>query len=157
MDRNRLRVIVDAVGSVAIFASLVFVAWELHEVNLASRIAARDSITAGHLDFMGSLIDEDVLPMAVWKLEDDEDALTGFESFQIEIHHQRRWRHYERVYYMYRYGVLAEQEWSGFSTTLRITMTGSSNFDRTSRETLDLIETQLSEEFVNYVRSLAEP
>jgi hypothetical protein len=155
MNRMSRKEIADAVGLVAIVASLIFVAWELHEVGVASKIAARDSITAGHLEFMGALIDENVLPTALWKLESGRaDELTEFEAFQVGIHQQRRWRHYERVYYLYRLGVLTDQEWSGFRAAMYASMNEDHPFSETSRETFEQVKPILSEEFVAYVNSL---
>ena len=149
--------IAETVGLVAVVASLIFVAWELHEVGVASKIAARDSITAGHLEFMGALIDEEVLPTAIWKLYSDKaDELTEFEAFQIDIHHQRRWRHYERIYHLYRLGVLTDQEWSGFRAAIYDSMNVDHPFSLTSRETFEGLNTLLSEDFVKYVNSLFE-
>ena len=54
MNRENRKDILEVVGLVAIVASLIFVALEVREVNLATRIAARDAITQGHLEFMGS-------------------------------------------------------------------------------------------------------
>jgi hypothetical protein len=156
MSRMSRKDISDTVGLVAIVASLIFVAWELHEVGVASKIAARDSITAGHLEFMGALIDEEVLPTAIWKLISGKaDELTEFEAFQVEIHHHRRWRHYERVYYLYRLGVLTDQEWSGFRASIYSTMIEDDPFSLTSRETFEVLKPLLSEEFVRYVNSLS--
>ena len=155
MNRFSRKDIAEGVGLVAVVASLIFVAWELHEVGVASKIAARESVTAGHLEFMGSLIDEEVLPGAIWKLHSgEEDELSDYERFQVDIHHQRRWRHYERTYYLYELGVLNEQEWGGFRVTMQTSMTEDHPFSATSRETFDGLRPMLSEEFVNYVDSL---
>ena len=157
MDHEKRKILLEAIGSVAIVASLIFVAWELHEVNVASRIAARDSITAGHLEFMGAVIDEDVLPTAIWKMySNQEDDLSDFELFQIEIHHQRRWRHYERVYSLYRLGVLSDDEWAGFGTTMQLTMTSDEPFSTSSRESFENLRQFLSDEFVMYIDSFKE-
>lgn len=156
MKRMSRKDIADAVGLVAIVASLIFVAWELHQVGVASKISARDSITAGHLEFMGALIDEQVLPTAVWKLHSGNvDLLTEFEVYQVEIHHQRRWRHYERVYYYYRLGVLTDQEWGGFRAAIRDSMIQVDPFSLTSRETFEHLKPILSKEFVDYVNLLS--
>ena len=69
MNHEKRKNIIEAIGLLAIVVSLILVAWELRQVNVASKIAARDSITGGHLEFMNALIDENVLPMALWKLE----------------------------------------------------------------------------------------
>jgi hypothetical protein len=155
MNREKLKDIIDAVGMAAIVASLIFVALEVREANLASKIAARDSITQGHLDFMGALVDQNVLPTAVWKLFENRE-LTEFEKFQVDIHHQRRWRHYERVYYMYQYGVLTDQEWSGFRASLLETMNGDDPFVLSSRAAWQQQKFILSQEFVGYVDALVE-
>ena len=73
MNRFSRKDIAEGVGLVAVVASLIFVAWELHEVGVASKIAARESVTAGHLEVMRSLIDEEVLPGAIWKLHSGEE------------------------------------------------------------------------------------
>jgi hypothetical protein len=155
MNREKCKDIIEAVGMAAIVASLIFVALEVREANLASRIAARDSITEGHLEFMGALVDQNVLPTAVWKLEGSE-KLTEFEEFQIDIHHQRRWRHYERIYYMYRYGVLTEQEWSGFHAAIYDSMNGDSRWSLSSRDSWQASKAYLSKEFASYVDALIE-
>ena len=157
MDHEKRKITLEAIGLVAIVASLIFVAWELHEVNVASRIAARDSITAGHLEFMGAVIDEEVLPTAIWKMySNQEDDLSDFERFQIEIHHQRRWRHYERVYSLYQLGVLSSDEWAGFGTTVQDSMNSSAPFSTSSRESFENLREFLSEDFVTYVDSVKE-
>jgi hypothetical protein len=156
MDHEKRKNIIETIGLVAIVASLIFVAWELHEVNVASRIAARDSITEGHLEFMGALIDENVLPTALWKLESGKEELSQFESYQIEIHHQRRWRHYERVYYMHQYGVLTDQEWSGFRASLYSSVNDDHPFSLASRSSWESNKSYFSEDFVNYVEALVE-
>ena len=157
MNRLSRKDIAESVGLIAVVASLIFVAWELHEVGVASKIAARDSITAGHLEFMGAIIDQEVLPTAIWKLYSGKaDELTEFETFQIEIHHQRRWRHYERTYHLYRLGVLTDQEWSGFRAAIYASMNEDQPFSLTSRETFEGLNSLLSEDFVRYVNSLME-
>jgi hypothetical protein len=155
INRETGKDILEVIGLAAIVASLIFVALEVREANLASRIAARDSITQGHLEFMAALIDQNVLPTAVWKLE-GHGELSEFEKFQIDIHHQRRWRHYERVYYMYRYRVLTDQEWSGFRAAISDSMTGDSTWSQSSREAWQFNKAYLSQEFTSYVDSLIE-
>lgn len=155
MNRENRKDILEIVGLVAIVASLIFVALEVREVNLATRIAARDAITQGHLEFMGALIDQDVLPTALWKCERSEE-LTGYESFQVEIHHQRRWRHYERVYYMHLYDVLTDQEWNGFHASIHASMTDDGCFSAASRDVWEANRAYLSDEFVRYVDALIE-
>lgn len=154
MNRDQRRDLVEAIGLIAIVASLLFLALEVRQANLASKIAARDSVTEGHLEFMGTLIDPSVLPMAFHKLGKEE--LSEFESSQINLHNQRRWRHYERVYYMYQYGVLSEQEWKGFRVAIHDSMNSEDPFWKTSREAWDFMKSFLSDKFVAYVEAEVE-
>lgn len=155
MKRMSRKEIIDIVGLGIVVASLIIVAWELHEVGVATKIAAKDSITAGHLEFMGALIDEDVLPIAIWKTFSNRgDELSDFERFQISVHHQRRWQHYERVYYLYRLGVLTDSEWDGFRATITASMTEDDAFSISSRESFKELRNLLSEDFVKYVAAL---
>ena len=156
MNHEKHKNIIEAIGLLAIVVSMILVAWELREVNVASKIAARDSITGGHLEFMSALIDVNVLPMALWKLESGNGELSEFDSYQIEIHHQRRWRHYERVYHMYQYGVLTNKEWRGFRAAIHSSVNDDSAFSRTSRTSWETNKAYLSEDFVGYVDALIE-
>ena len=89
MTRKQRKDVFEAIGIVAIVASLIFLALEVRQANLASRIAARDMATQGHLEFMGSMIDPGVLAVAFSKLG-EEEALTALESSQPGLHHSRR-------------------------------------------------------------------
>ena len=151
MTREQRRDIFEAIGLLAIVASLLFLALEVRQANLASKIAARDSVTQGHLEFMGSLIDSSVLPLAFHKIGTEQ--LTEYESGQLEIHNQRRWRHYERVYFMFQYGVLSDQEWEGFRAAIIDSMNSDDPFFRTSRESWEFTKRFLSSQFVTYVET----
>jgi len=154
MARMQRKDIFEAIGIVAIVASLIFLALEVRQANLASRIAARDSVTQGHLEFMGSMIDSSVLAVAFSKLGEEE--LTRLESSQLRLHHSRRWRHYERVFYLYRYGVISEQEWTGFRFALERSMNGPTPFWVSSRQSWEFNKALMSEQFVAYVDALVQ-
>jgi hypothetical protein len=155
MTREQRRDIFEAVGLIAIVASLIFLALEVRQANLASRIAARDMATQGHLDFMGSMIDPSVLAIAFSKLGEEEE-LTALESSQLRLHHSRRWRHYERVFYLYQYGVISEQEWTGFRFGLARSMNSSTPFWLSSRQSWEFNKALMSEQFVAYVDALVQ-
>ena len=154
MTREQRRDIFEAIGIIAIVASLIFLALEVRQANLASRIAARDSATQGHLDFIGSMIDSSVLAVAFSKL--GEEDLTALETSQLSLHHSRRWRHYERVFYLYRYGVISEQEWMGFRFALEQSMNGSTPLWLSSRQSWEYNKALMSEHFVAYVDALVQ-
>ena len=152
MDRGKRRDIIEIVGVVAIVASLIFLALEVRQSNLVSRIAARDSATQGHLDFLGTMIDPSVLAVAYAKVLAN-DELTPLESSQLGLHYQRRWRHYERVWYLYSYGALTDDEWEGFRQVIWMSMNEDRPFFKSIQESWQFDKRFLSREFADYVEA----
>ena len=152
MATENRRDLYELIGLAAIVASLLFVALELRQANLSSRIAARDSATQGHLDIIGAGIDSSVLAVAYAKREQGE-KLTPLELSQISSHLWRRLKHYERVYYLYKDSVLSEEEWAGFSNSLLRSLESQSPEYALEKEAWLNGKGQLSAGFVSYVES----
>jgi hypothetical protein len=152
MTNQNRREFFELIGLAAVVASLLFVALELRQANLSSRIAARDSATQGHLEVIGAGIDSDVLAVALSKREQGED-LTHLERSQVDIHLWRRLKHYERVYYLYQDGVLSDEEWTGFLSSLLLSLRSSAPKYEMEKEAWDNGKPQLSPGVVSYVES----
>ena len=99
MIREQRRDIFEAIGLLAIVASLIFVALEVRQANLATRIAARDSASQGHIDYMSNMIVPEILAAADRKAVRNEE-MSDLESAQLSQFHAMRWRHYERVFFL---------------------------------------------------------
>jgi len=154
MDRERRKVIFEAVGLAAIVASLIFLALEIRQSNLATRIVARDLATQGIIDQMGDIIDSQVLAVAYQKGWDDE-SLTPLEASQLNLYELRRWWNFERIYYLYRNDVISDQEWSGLKRAMLVSL---SNSNRKAAQDAWLTARQfMSEDFVRYVEGEVRP
>ena len=153
MDFDKLNRCVTLAANIGVVAGIFFLGIEMRQGNLATRIAARDSASQGHIDFMGVLLDSSILAVANLKSSNNEE-LTELESRQINLFHARRWRHYERVYYLYQYGVISEQEWNGFENGIMRALNGSSNYWEISRRQWQRDKSLLSRQFVEYVEAL---
>ena len=147
--------IFELIGQIAIVASLIFVALEVRQANLATRIAARDSATQGHMDYMGLLIDSTVLASATAKIAANQE-LDPIEAVQATIFHEIRWRHYERVFYLYQNDVISDQEWLAYRNGIMQSFTGDSEIWRLSRRSWAQDKHKLSYDFVAYVDGLIE-
>jgi hypothetical protein len=150
VDFDKINRWVTLVANIGVVAGIFFLAIELRQANLATRIAARDSASQGHIDFMGDTLDSTVLAVARQKAVTNEE-LTDLELGQLTQFHARRWRHYERVYYLYQYGVLSEQEWEGFKNGIMRAMNGPSGYWEISRSQWQSGKPLLSKQFVEYV------
>jgi len=133
MTREQRRDVFEAVGLVAIVASLLFLALEVRQANVASKIAARDSVAQGHMDFLNAAIDPSIVA-AAWPKATSNEELTRLEISQLDHFHGRRWRHYERIFHLYQYGVLSEDEWIGYKDSIGLAGRGTSKFWDISRE-----------------------
>ena len=153
MTREQRRDIFEAVGLIAIVASLIFLALEVRQANLATRIAARDFASQGHIEFLGRLIDSGIVAVARQKAIDGEE-LTTLESGQLGRFHDQRWRHYERVFYLYQFGVISDQEWVAYENGILRAFKRSSTYWEISRITWQGGKALYSEQFVDYVEAL---
>ena len=153
MTPDQRRDLFEAIGLLAIVGSLVFVALEVRQANLATRIAARDSATQGHIDYMALLIDSNVLASASAKAAADQE-LNHIEVTQYTLFHELRWRHYERVYYLYTNGVFSDQEWVAYRNGIAQSFSDKNANWRLSRTAWERNRAKLSADFVAYVDDL---
>jgi hypothetical protein len=80
----------------SIVASLIFLALEVRQSNLATLIDARDSAAQGHIEYLSLGIDTDTLMHAIEKtLNESPVELTGLEKLSLETMVRVLWRHYE--------------------------------------------------------------
>ena len=155
MTRDQRRDLYEAIGLVAIVGSLIFVALEVRQANLATLVAARDSATQGHIDYMALLIDSTVLASASAKATSNQE-LNAIEAKQYTIFHELRWRHYERVYYLYTNGVFSDQEWAAYKNGIAQSFVDQNAIWQFSRESWEKNRAKLSANFVAYVDSLVK-
>ena len=127
MDFDRINRWVTLVANIGIVAGIFFLAIELKQSNLATRIAARDSASQGHIDYISFSVDPSILAVARQKMIRDEEW-TDIELDQIRRFHSMRWRHYERVFFLYQYDVISDGEWQGYENGILRAMTGPSVF-----------------------------
>ncbi len=153
MTREQRRDLFEAVGLVAIVASLLFLALEVRQANLSTRIAARDGATQGHIEYMAHLLDSSVLASAIAKAEANQ-ALSHIETSQLILFHELRWRHYERVFYQYKNGVISDQEWAGYKSGIAQSFQDDTSHWKISRDSWENFKTKLSVEFRTYVEGL---
>jgi hypothetical protein len=153
VNRDQRRDLFEALGLVAIVGSLVFLALEVRQANLATRLAARDSATQGHIDYMALLIDSTVLASASAKATANQ-KLSHTEEKQYLIFHELRWRHYERVYYLYSNGVFSDQEWLAYRNGIAQSFVDSNAIWQLSRKAWERNKAKFSADFVAYVDAL---
>ena len=152
MNFDKLNRWVSLIANVGVVAGIFFLAVELQQANLATRISARDSATEGHVNYLGVILDPSILAVAHDKALADEE-LSRLEGRQLNVYHVRRWRHYERVFYQLQSGLISDQEWRGYEGGIDRALNGTSIFWEISRDVWENSKPLLSEQFVQYVES----
>ena len=155
MTRDQRRDLFEVIGLVAIAGSLVFVALEVRQANLAARIAARDSATEGHIHYMAHLLDSSILASASAKAAAGQE-LSHIEAKQFLLFHELRWRHYERVYYLYKNEVFSDQEWMAYRNGIAQSFTDTNANWQISRAAWEQNRAKFSANFVAYVDNLIQ-
>ncbi len=150
MTRDQRRDIFEAAGLIAIVASLVFLAMEVRQSNLATLIAARDSAAQGHMDYLEKALDSSILAGAVSK---PADELTPLEVNQLERYFRIRWRHYDRLYFLYKSGVYSEVEWEGYKQAIINSLTSSDPGLKINQGVWQRYKAYFSPDFVSYVEA----
>ncbi len=153
MTRDQKRDLFEAVGLIAIVVSLIFLALEVRQANLATQISARDSASQGHIDYISNTLVPEILATARRKAYASED-LTDLERQQLEQFHNIRWRHYERVYFLYQRGVISEREWRGYENGILRALNSKYDFWDVGRRVFEGNKDLFSEQFAGYVEGL---
>ena len=142
-------------ANIGVVIGIVFLVVEINQNTVATRIAARDSATQGHIDYMAHLLDSSVLASAAAKANANQE-LSYLETQQLSVFHELRWRHYERVYYQYQNGVISHQEWTGYESGITQSFREDNVNWKISRDAWESTYFKLSEDFVTYVEELVE-
>jgi hypothetical protein len=140
-------------ANIGVVVGIVFLIVEINQNTLATRIAARDSATQGHIDYMALAIDSRLLAEALSKGTVNQD-LSLVESSQLAWFHEIRFRHYERVFYQYQNGVLSDQEWAPYISGLKQSFQGQHAAWDIAKRTWEAENHKLSPNFVEYVEAL---
>ncbi len=140
-------------ANIGVVIGIAFLVVEINQNTLATRIAARDTATQGHIDYIAQVLDSSILAPAVAKAFANQE-LSYLETSQLTVFHEMRWRHYERVYYQYQNGVISDQEWTGYENGIIQSFGNEYTSFKISQDTWQTINFKLSEDFVTYVEEL---
>ncbi len=121
-------------ANIGVVIGIAFLVVEINQNTTATRIAARDSATQGHIDYMAHMLDSSVLAPAVAKASANQE-LSYLETNQLMLFHELRWRHYERVYYQYQNGVISDQEWNAYKNGMKQSFGDETLLWKISKET----------------------
>ena len=140
-------------ANIGVVIGIVFLIIEINQNTVSTRIAARNSATQGHIDYIGHLLDSSILASAAAKTWTNQE-LSHLETTQLIIFHEIRWRHYEAVFYLYKNSVISDQEWTGYESGITQSFQEDEVFWKISRDSWDDTKAKLSEDFVAYVEGL---
>ena len=140
-------------ANIGVLVGIAFLVVEINQNTVSTRIAARDGATQGHIEYVAHLLDSSVLASAIAKA-DANQALSHIETTQLILFHELRWRHYERVFYQYKNGVISDQEWAGYKSGIAQSFQDDNVLWKISRDSWENFKAKLSVDFRTYVEGL---
>ncbi len=140
-------------ANIGVVIGIAFLIVEINQNTIATRIAARNSATQGHIEYMGHMLDSSILASAAAKTWANHE-LIHLETTQLVIFHELRWRHYEAVFYLHQNGVISDQEWTGYESGIAQLFQDDDVFWEIGRDSWENTKAKLSRDFVVYVEEL---
>ncbi len=118
MSWDALAAIAEALGAVAVLASLVYLAAQIRQNTKMIKSSIRQQLTTTAVDAISKTIDlADVMTKAV-----NEETLTAAEQFQLNQMHRVAFRGFEDFAYQNEHGLLDPSEWTARLESIRAFM-----------------------------------
>jgi hypothetical protein len=140
-------------ANIGVVIGIAFLVVEINQNTVSTRIAARNSATQGHINYIAHMLDSSVLASAAAKTWVNQEP-SHLETTQLLIFHEIRWRHYEGVFYLYQNDVISGQEWTGYESGIAQSFQDDDVFWKISRDSWEMNKAKLSEDFTAYVEEL---
>ena len=118
MNWEALSAIAEAVGTLAVLISLIYLAIQIREQNKESQIAASSALSKGFTDFAGDMAGNSELAAIIVKGNASLDSLNEVEKLQFFSHNARVCRILEGLHRQNSAGRLHDDSWSGVSSIL---------------------------------------
>lgn len=114
--------ILDLITTLTLVVSLIFVAIQINQSNHLAKATVRQTINDNDIEFLKSFLDQTVVPIANFKLQNGEE-LTKYEIQQIIWQQHINFRIFDNAYYQYQNGLLEEPEWLKYESIIKTLLT----------------------------------
>jgi hypothetical protein len=113
----------EFVGSIAVLATLIYLAIQIRQNTVATRIQIRQAIADSQFANINSRATDDRLPIIIAKVNANEE-LNPEEEQRLYFHLDATLRQFENIYYHFNAGVLDEENWVSLRYSLERTLRG---------------------------------
>jgi len=152
MDWNAISAISQAVGSIAVVLSVLYLALQVHQSTRVARLATQDAAATALRDVTKPLMENADLER-IWRVGlEDIGALSVEERARFFHATYQFLKAFETIHFHYVYGLMDRQLWEGWHGLLRhyVAAPGIAQY-------LKLRADVFSERFRNFVNSLEPP
>lgn len=146
---NQVKDLLEAVGFLAIVASLILVAFELRQNTQATIASSSEGIANQSLDYFALGINSEIVAKARYKQSTDQ-PLSGLEQDQLWWHQYYNFRVFENVFLQFRRGYIERDEWGKYGRIIKFRLSEDEFARRMWAET----EYAWTEDFRNEVSRL---
>ena len=151
VDRDRRKDLFEAIGVVAIVASLILVAYELRQNTVMMRAQVTQTRAELAVAEQVATYNSDYMPSILVKIENDED-LTDEEVVRYRTYVRGFLRNQDNAYWQYNQGLLGENT----PDSIRAAVTAVIVKPRIGREIWETQKHTYTPEFVRFVESVFE-
>ena len=110
MNWEAIGAIGEIVGALAVFTSLIYLAFQIRNQNKESRISSMHDIAVGYREVLGTMADG-VMPDIIDKAITDYDSLTQPENLRLIAGVGRIFRVWEEAFMLFEAGYLEKRMW----------------------------------------------
>lgn len=114
MKLEKLALIAEIIGGIAIVFSLAFVGYEIRQNSRSQTQAMTQALVSSYTERLSLLAQNEQLRCIYSGGIRDFNALSGADALAFSAYWMALWRHREDMYYQYQQGALSPQTWEGF-------------------------------------------
>ncbi|MCA9759373.1 MAG: hypothetical protein KDA27_26505, partial [Candidatus Eisenbacteria bacterium] len=118
MNLDKIALLAEIIGSVAVVASLAYLAVQVRQNTRAARSATYQSVVSKSLEILAPMYSEDGIA-ELWLRATDSDAdLSPVEQTRFHFLMLAMFRHFDNLHYQHMHGAIESEQWQGYAQLL---------------------------------------
>lgn len=118
MTLNEIALFAEIVGSIAVVASLAYLAVQVRQNTRATQSATYQSVVSNSLEILASMYSENG-NVELWLRANELDAdLSPAERMRFHFLMLAMFRHFDNLHYQHAHGAIESEQWQGYAHLL---------------------------------------
>ena len=118
MNLDEIGLLAQIVGSVAVVASLAYLAVQVRQNTRAAQSATYQSVVSKSMEILATMYSEDGNAELWLKIRDTDADLSPVEEARFHFLMLAMFRHFDNLHYQHVHGAIESQQWQGYAHLL---------------------------------------